>query len=467
MARAPEDLVYATVSDLGARLRRREISAVTLAQTCLDRIDALNPRLNAFITVTRANAIERARLADADLASGRDRGPLHGIPYALKDVIATKGILTTNGSRVSADWVPEIDATVAERLEQAGGVLVGKLNLWEFAMVGAAYGEVRNPWATGYSPGGSSSGAGSAVAAGLVPLAIGTDTGGSVRIPAAYCGTVGLRPTYGRVSRYGVTANAWSVDTVGPLTRTVRDTAIALTAIAGSDARDRTCTRAAVPRFDATSADLKGLRVGLPREHFFDALHPEVEKVVRAATETLAELGATMVAVDVPHAGEAGLARTLHLAEAASFHEQRLRDSASLLGPELRARLERAQSYSAADYVKALRLRTVLTDEATRAFQACDVIVAPTDRNLPARIAGSAPPVTPPSGAPRIGGGNTFFSSMTGIPSLAIPCGFATSGPPLPISVLLHARPFDEVMLFRVGHAFQQATDWHLRRPSL
>jgi aspartyl-tRNA(Asn)/glutamyl-tRNA(Gln) amidotransferase subunit A len=329
------------------------------------------------------------------------------------------------------------------------------------------YGEVRNPWATDYSPGGSSSGAGAAVAAGLVPLAIGTDTGGSVRAPAAHCGIVGLRPTYGRVSRYGVTANAWSVDTVGPLTRTVQDAAFALTTIAGSDSRDRTCARAAVPRFDAASADLRGLRVGLPREHFFDSIHPEVENAVREATEALAKLGATLTTVDLPHAGEAGLARTLHLAEAASFHEQRLRDSASLFGSELRARLERAQSYSAADYVKALRLRTILTDEATRAFQACDVIASPTDRNLPARIAGSSPPTAAPAGAPRIGGGNTFFSSMTGIPSLAIPCGFAKSGPSLPISMLLHARPFDEVMLFRVGHAYQQATDWHLRRPAL
>jgi aspartyl-tRNA(Asn)/glutamyl-tRNA(Gln) amidotransferase subunit A len=464
MMRGPDDdLVFGSIAEHGARLRRRAVSALELTETYLARIEALNPRLNAFITVTRAGALDRARRADAELAAGRDRGALHGIPYALKDVIATKGILTTNGSRASADWVPDSDATVETRLDEAGGILLGKLNLWEFAMVGAAYGDVHNPWATEYSPGGSSSGAGAAVAAGLTPLAIGTDTGGSVRVPAAHCGLVGLRPTYGRVSRYGVTANAWSVDTVGPLTRTVEDAASVLAIIAGSDPRDRTCARTAVPRFDASTAgDVRGLRVGIPKEHFFDAIHPDVEAAVRQASAVLGTLGARIVPVDLPHAGASGLARTLHLAEAAAFHEQRLRDRGQLLGSELRARLERATSYAAVDYLKALRLRTVLTDEATRAFQACDVIVAPTDRGLPARLGPSQP-----GAAPTFGGPNTYFSSMTGMPSLAVPCGFSALAPSLPISMLLHARQFDETTLFRVGHAFQKATDWHLRRPTI
>jgi aspartyl-tRNA(Asn)/glutamyl-tRNA(Gln) amidotransferase subunit A len=435
-----------------------------VAEAFLDRIEALNRRLNAFITVTRSAALTRARRLDEETAQGRVRGPMHGIPYGLKDVIATRGILTTNGSRATAQWVPAFDATVEERLGAAGGVLVGKLNLWEFAMVGSAYGEVRNPWATEYSPGGSSSGAGAAVGARLVPIAIGTDTGGSIRIPAAHCGVAGLRPTYGRVSRYGVTANAWSVDTVGPLAASVDDVAIVMSAISGADPRDRTCAVRPVPLFDpAGTGSLAGLRIGLPETAFFTEMHPEVAEPVRTAVTELERLGARTVPVDLPHAGDAGLLRTLHLAEAASCHERRLLEQGALLGPELRARLERAGSYSAADYVKALRLRTVLMEEAGRAFETCDVIASPTDRNLPVRI-GSPPQAA--TAASTIGGPNTFFASMTGLPALAIPCGFSTTPPRLPVSLQLLARPFDEALLIRVGRAFQQVTDWHKQRPS-
>jgi len=459
---APIHFMTQTARELGGLLRRREVTAQAVTEACLDRIEALNPHLNAFITVTRARAIERARRADQELTRGRDRGPLHGVPYALKDVIATRGILTTNGSRSSADWVPSFDATVQERLDAAGGVLVGKLNLWELAMAGSAYGDVHNPWALDHSPGGSSSGAGAAVSARVVPIAIGTDTGGSIRIPAAHCGVVGLRPTYGRVSRYGVMANAWSVDTVGPLARTVDDVALTLTAIAGADPRDRTCSSLQPPPSDTPfSDDLKGVRLGVP-ERFFKGAHPDVERSVRAAIEVLEELGARVAVVDLPHADAAGLARTLHLVEAASFHEQRLRTRSALLGPEVRARLVRAQSYAGVDYVKALRLRTLMMAEASTAFQTCDVIVAPTDRSLPVRLATSsvAAPATP------VAEPNTFFASMTGLPALAIPCGMSRGTPALPISMQLHGRPFEEVVLFRVGRAFQRATEWHSRAPA-
>lgn len=460
------DLTDRTVGELGALLRRREVSAVALTEAHLARIEALNSRLNAFLTVTGPLALERARRADAELASGRDRGPLHGIPYALKDVIATKGILTTNGSKASAHWVPAANATVEDRLDAAGSVLLGKLNLWEFAMVGTAYGEVHNPWALEYSPGGSSSGAGASVAAGLVPIAIGTDTGGSVRIPAAHCGIVGLRPTYGRVSRYGVTANAWSVDTVGPITGTVEDQALVLAAIVGADPNDRTSAAVPPPVIDFSAGpSLRHVRIGIPKDHFFNQTHPDVESAVRRAIAALVALGATTVTVDLPHAGEAAIARTLHLAEAASFHERRLRNGSSLLGKEIRTRLERAASYSAVDYVKALRLRTLLVEEAARAFDACDVIVAPTDRNLPVPI---VPPATSTTNrtAP-VGGPNTAFASMTGLPALALPCGFSAGQPALPVSMLLHAPPFDEAALLRIGHAYQRVTDWHARRPEL
>ena len=441
-------------------LRRREVSARDLAETCLARIEALDGRLNAFITVTRVQALARAHEMDAELSRGRDRGPLHGIPYALKDVIATRGILTTNGSQTSKDWVPAFDATVQARLEAAGGVLVGKLNLWELAMSGAAYGEVRNPWALEYSPGGSSSGAGAAVAARLVPVAIGTDTGGSIRVPAAHCGVVGLRPTYGRVSRYGVTANAWSVDTVGPLTTSVDGTALVLAEISGPDPHDRTsAARPATGEDRRAGESLIGLRIGIPRQHFFDGTHAEIERAVHAAVSTIEQLGARAVPIDLPHAGEAALARTLHLVEAASCHEVRLRTQGDQIGAGLRTRLERASSYAAIDYLKALRLRTVMMDEAKQAFTSCDVFIAPTDRGLPARIESAPSTAT--------AGPTTFFASMTGLPALAVPCGFSSGSPPLPISMQLHAPPFGESVLFRVGRAYQQVTDWHARIPTI
>jgi aspartyl-tRNA(Asn)/glutamyl-tRNA(Gln) amidotransferase subunit A len=459
------EVVFESVHELGFRLRRRELSAVDLAGAFLDRIDALNPRLKAFITVTRHHALQRARRADAELRSGRDLGALHGVPYALKDVIATKGILTTNGSRASAEWVPSFDATVEERLASAGGVLVGKLNLWEFAMVGSCFGEVLNPWSVEHSAGGSSSGAGAAVGARLVPLAIGTDTGGSIRIPAAYCGVVGFRPTYGRVSRYGVTANAWSVDTVGPLTSTVADAGIALTAIAGADRRDRTCSTRPVAVPPAASKDIRGMRVGVPEAHFFEDIDAQVDRAVRHSIDVLAQMGARVVPIRIPHASDAALLRTLHLAESASLHERRLKEQSALLGESFRQRLERGWSYAAPDYVKALRLRSVLMEEVADAFTRCDVFVTPSARNVATRVNVGTEPTTQPSAVPV--GAHTFVASMTGIPSLALPCGLTAGRPALPISMLLHAPPFEESALIRTGQVFQMVTDWHRQVPSL
>ena len=321
---------FQTIAQLSRRLSRRELSARELTLECLERIDAANPTLNAFLTVAREQAIARAELADRELKSGRRRGPLHGIPYAVKDVIATRGVTTSNGSRAARRPSQEDDATVVARLNRAGAVLVGKLNLWEFAMTGAVFGDVRNPWHTDFSASGSSGGSAAAVAAGLVPLAIGTDTGGSIRVPAAHCGVVGLRPTYGRVSRHGVTPNAWSVDTVGPLTRSAADAALAFQAISGPDPADRTTTAspAAGVEENAAVVNRSRWRIGLVKSQF-DAAHPEVTTAVTEALKALERLGHTLLDVDVPHAGDAAAARTLHLAEAAAFHEQRLLDAGS------------------------------------------------------------------------------------------------------------------------------------------
>jgi aspartyl-tRNA(Asn)/glutamyl-tRNA(Gln) amidotransferase subunit A len=451
VSRSVGAVAYQTIEQLAKRLARRELSSRELVQQCLARVEALNPSLNAFLTIAGEQALARADRADRERAKGRAAGSLHGIPYAVKDVIATKGIPTTDGSRAVRKR-DDVDAEVVSRLDRAGAVLLGKLNLWEFAMVGSPFGLVRNPWNTEYSASGSSGGSAAAVAAGLVPLALGTDTGGSIRVPAAHCGVVGLRPTYGRISRDGVTPNAWSVDTVGPITRTAEDAAIAFRALAG----DEGMTAAKARRTPAVR-----WKLGLIRS-FFENAHPDVEGAVMAALRELERRGSRLVDVDVPHAADAPLARTLHLAEAAAFHEDRLRDPSSGIGQELRSRLREAQTYPAVAYIKGLRLRTLLVEETRRAFQSCDLLVMPTDRGLPARASGD-----PASAAGRSGGPNTFLASMTGEPALAIPCGFATSRPGLPVSLMLQAPAHREDRLFAAAAALQRLTDWHERHPAI
>jgi aspartyl-tRNA(Asn)/glutamyl-tRNA(Gln) amidotransferase subunit A len=469
------ELTFRPAHELGALLRDREVSPVELANAFLDRIDELNPRLNAFITVTAEVARERAREAEREIASGGYRGPLHGIPYAPKDILATRGIRTTNGSRVTADWVPDFDSTITERLDRAGAILLGKLNLLEFAMgsgVLSGFGPSRNPWDTDYSPSGSSSGSGTALAAYLCPLSIGTDTGGSIRGPAAACGIVGLKQTYGRVSRYGVTTLSWTLDHAGPMTKTVADCASVLQVIAGHDAKDPTSSSEPVPDYSrALTRELSGLRIGVPRSYFFDDAHPEVEAAVRGALDLLAREGARLVEVDLPHARYAGSAGWIvAMTEATSFHEKRLRDSPGLFDPLVRERLETAKFYAATDYVKSLRLRSILQEEMARVFERSDVMAVPGTTGLPARLespetAGSD--VKPGSTSPPYRGGNTFLGNMTGNPAITIPCGFSKGPPSLPIAIQFYGRPFDEPTLLRVAHAHESLTDWHKRRPPL
>jgi aspartyl-tRNA(Asn)/glutamyl-tRNA(Gln) amidotransferase subunit A len=454
-------------------IRARQITSLELTEAYLARTAALNPKVNAFITVTADRAREDARAADAALARGEVAGPLHGVPYAPKDILATRGILTTNGSKVTANWVPTGESTITSRLAHARVVLVGKLNLLEFAMgsgVVSGFGPARNPWALDYSPAGSSSGSGAALAAHMVPLSIGTDTGGSIRGPAAFCGIVGLKQTYGRVSRHGVTTLAWTLDHAGPMTRTVADAAFMLQIIAGADSIDRSCTADPVPDYSpALRGDLKGLRVGVPTRHFTEGADADIEKAYRAALETLTSLGALLVDVDVPHAQYAGSAGWIvAMAEAAQFHEKRLRESPELFDPIVRERLDAARFYPATDYIKALRVRTVLMDEMADVLKRCDVMAVPGNTALPSRLeppAVAATDVKPGSKPTPFRLSNTFLGNMTGLPALTLPCGFSSGTPTLPIGLQLYGRAFDEFTLFRVGHAYEQATEWHRRRP--
>jgi aspartyl-tRNA(Asn)/glutamyl-tRNA(Gln) amidotransferase subunit A len=468
-------LLFAPAHQQAALIRTKQISSLELTEAYLTRIASLNPRVNAFITITADRARADARAADAAIARGEVAGPLHGVPYAPKDILATKGILTTNGSKVTAKAVPDYESTITARLAHAGAVLVGKLNLLEFAMgsgVVSGFGPARNPWDLDYSPAGSSSGSGAALAAHMVPLSIGTDTGGSIRGPATFCGIVGLKQTYGRVSRHGVTTLAWTLDHAGPMTRTVADAALMLQIIAGADAKDRTCTADPVPDYaSALRGDLKGLRIGVPRRYFTEGGHADVDAAFQAALKTIASLGAATVEVDVPHARYATSAGWIvAMAEAAQFHEKRLRETPQLFDPIVRERLDAARFYSATDYIKALRVRTLLMDDMAKALAECDVIAVPGNTRLPTKleppeIAGTD--VKPGAKATPFPPGNTFIGNMTGLPALALPCGFSAGSPTLPIGLLLYGKAFDELTLFRVGHAYEQATEWHKRRPSL
>ena len=355
-----------------------------MTEAFLDRAEALNPRVNAFITVTaRARARGGARRRRRKSLPVKYRGPLHGLPYAPKDILATKGIKTTNGSKVTPTRCPITSRRSPSACNDAGAILIGKLNLLEFAMgsgVLSGFGPARNPWHLDYSPAGSSSGSGAALAAYMTPLSIGTDTGGSIRGPANNCGIVGFKQTYGRVSRYGVTTLSWTLDHAGPMTKTVADAAAILQVIAGADPNDadQRPRAGAGLREVAHRQDVKGLRVGVPTNYFFEDVNPETDKAVRAAVALLKEMGATIVEVEGAARQSGELRRLDHRhGGGRRFHEQRLKDKPELFDPIVRERLEAARFYPATDYVKSMRIRSILIDEMRQVFATCDVMAVP------------------------------------------------------------------------------------------
>lgn len=465
------DLLFKPVSELAPLLKARKVSPVELVQALLVQIDAANPKVKAFLTVTRDEALAQAREAEREIAK-RYRGSLHGIPYAVKDIVATRGVRTTNGSKVTADWVPDFDATVVRRLTQAGAILIGKLNLLEFAMgsgqVGLS-GPARNPWDLERSPSGSSSGSGVAIAAGMVPLTIGTDSGGSIRGPAKRCGVVGLKPPLGRVSRHGVTTLSWTLDHVGPMSRTVADNAALLQVVAGHDEQDEFSSRQVVPDYaKALNGKVKGLRIGIPTEHFFTNVQPDVNAALQTALGELRKLGATTIDVKIKDAALCSPASGVILSsEAAAFHETRLKKQAHLMDPLVRERLEAATFHTAVDYIKALRIRTQLMQEMRRVFRTCDVLMLPAGNPAPKLtdeiMTTDVPPNPPPPARPDA----VNLANVTGIPSLVIPCGFTNDIKPLPIGIQLCTKPFAEPLLFRLAAAYQGVTDWHHRHPAI
>lgn len=468
----PLELCYMSAGQLSRLIQSRELSPIEVIDAHLSRIQSTDQVLNSFITLLPEQARAAARRVESEISAGNYRGPLHGIPVGLKDLFNTGGVRTTSGSRIFDNFIPQQDCTVATRFHQAGAILLGKLNMHQFAYGPTGenpdYGHMHNPWDPERFAGGSSGGSGSAAAAGQCTITMGSDTGGSVRIPAALCGIVGLKPTYGRVSRHGLTPLSWCMDHPGPMVRTVEDAAMTMNAIAGYDPKDVASSQAEVPDYtSALTKDIRGLRIGVPREFFEAPLDAEVAQVVKKAIELLEQLGASVQEVSFPMFERAqAISGTILMAEAAAYHRKLLARDGDKLYPPVRLRLEAGLFITAADYLKAQQGRALFNREARELLREVDLLAGPME------------PVTAPvllstevqAGEQTIGttAALTQYSrpyNITGFPAISVPCGFSGAG--LPIGLQLAGRPFDELTVLRAAHAYEQATDWHQRRPPI
>jgi aspartyl-tRNA(Asn)/glutamyl-tRNA(Gln) amidotransferase subunit A len=457
------ELHYATIEELAGPIQQQEISPLELTEAALQRVEALNERLGVFITVTADQARAAAKQAEQEIKRGEYRGPLHGIPVSLKDLYNTAGVRTTSGSKILADYVPTEDATSVTRLREAGAVILGKTNLHEFAFgptgINPHYGTTRNPWDPERVPGGSSGGSGVAVAVGMGCASMGSDTGGSIRIPATLCGVVGLKPTYGRVSRHGVFPLAWSADHVGPLTRSVRDAAFVLDAIAGHDLRDPASSELPVPDVsEALSGEVGAMRAGVLQENLA-GVEPEVRRLFDAAVETLRGLGLKVEAVSVPEARYAGGSNAATIfGEAGAIHQRWLGERPQDYGADTRSRLELGAMMPAAHYIKGQQARSAIIAAFEPIWDQFDVLLLPTI----------------PIVAPTIEAGlenrvrnqlteNTRLFNLLGAPACSVPCGLTSAG--LPVGLTVAGRAFDEASVLEVGLAYERATGWTKQHP--
>ena len=482
-----EPLYRLSISKLAPLLARGEVSPVEVTAQLLARIKERNGELNAYLTVDETGALEQAREAEARLGRG-EASPLTGIPLALKDVMVTKGLRTTCASKILENFVPPFDATVVTRLRREGAVILGKANMDEFAMgsstENSAYGPTHNPWHRDYIPGGSSGGSAAAVAADLCVASLGSDTGGSIRQPASHCGVVGLKPTYGRVSRYGLVAYASSLDQIGPITKEVRDAAILLNTIAGHDPKDSTSVPQAAPDYTAAlGREIHGLKIGVPREYFGHGLDPEVEAAIRAALKTMDGLGADLIEVSLPHTeyavatyyvvavaeASSNLARYDGVkygfrAEGKNLMETYLNTRTQGFGAEVRRRImlgtyTLSSGYYDAYYKKGSQVRALIRKDFETAFQTCDLIACPVSPTPAFRLGEKvADPLTM-----YLSDIFTISANLAGIPGISVPCGFSSVG--LPIGLQLLGPPFGEADILQAAYAFEQATDFHRRKP--
>ena len=473
---APYEL---TITEAGALLRERKLSPVALTKAYLDRIAELDPKVNCFISVFADEAMARAKTVEGEISAGNYRGALHGIPIAVKDIYATNGHLTTCGSKILKDNVTSYDATTVARLTGAGCILLGKLTLSEFALGGdvnplTGIGPTRNPWNLDRSCAGSSSGSGAAVSASFCAGALGTDTGGSIRLPAGFCGIVGMKPTFGRVSRHGVTPLAWSLDTAGPMTRSVADNALMLQAIAGADPLDPACADKPVPDYaEGLRRGVKGLRIGMPKQFMLEYATAETAAAVQAAAELLARQGAIVREVDLPHLKYAlGAEYVIIFSEPVAYHSKYFRQGKfDLYTPASKVNWDAGRFINAADYTQAQRVRRYIIRDFEQAYEQVDVIFSSSTGVEATRIRDEQEHPAAMADTPA---GKVSYSeiswrlpspaNLAGLPTLALPCGFSSSG--LPLGLQIMGRHWDEATVYRVGAAYESATDWHTRRPT-
>ncbi|MCH8029651.1 MAG: Asp-tRNA(Asn)/Glu-tRNA(Gln) amidotransferase subunit GatA [Candidatus Dadabacteria bacterium] len=485
------ELPYLTISEAANLIKKKELSPLELTNAVLNRVEEQDGKLNSYITVLKDRAIAQAEEAEKRVASGNYLGPLHGVPIGLKDIFVMKGSQTTCGSKILEGFVSPYNATVVEKLLGAGAVIVGKNNMDEFAMgssnENSYFGPAKNPWDTDRVPGGSSGGAAAAVGASLCLGSVGTDTGGSIRQPASFCGVVGMKPTYGRVSRYGMVAFASSLDQAGPLTKTVEDAAIILGAIAGVDPNDSTSVNAPVPDYTASlTDDLKGVRVGVPKEYFIEGVDAEVDSAVRKAIELIEDLGASVEEISLqyteyavsayyiiaPSEASSNLARFdgvrygFREEGAKTMHDVYFHSRAAGFGDEVKRRImigtyALSSGYYEAYYLKAQRVRTLIKRDFEEAFKKVDVIVTPTSPETAFKIGEKASdPLTM-----YLSDILTIPCNLAGLPGISVPCGFSSAGLPIGLQVL--GRPFDEESILRVAHAYECRTNWNERHPEL
>ena len=485
------ELPFLTIKEASELLKKKEISPVELTQSILDRINDKDDNLNTYVTVLADKALESAKQAEAEITAGNYLGPLHGIPLGLKDIFITKDITTTCGSKMLENFIPPYDATVTQKLLSSGAVILGKNNMDEFAMGSSTetsyFGPTRNPWDLERVPGGSSGGSASATAASLCLGSVGTDTGGSIRQPAALCGVVGMKPTYGRVSRFGMIAFASSLDQAGPITKTVEDTAIILNAISGPDPNDSTCLNVPVPDYTKSlNNDLKGLKIGIPKEYFVEGMDKDVEDASRKAISAMENLGAEIVEISLPHTEYAvltyyiiapseassnlarydGVKYGFRAEGAESLRDMYFKTRAQGFGDEVKRRImlgtyALSSGYYDAYYLKAQKVRTLIKNDFDEAFKIVDAIAAPTTPEVAFKIGEK----TQDPIKMYLSDVLTIPCNIAGLPGISVPCGFSSNGLPIGIQVL--GKPFDEETVIHVAHAYEQSTNWGDKRPEV
>jgi aspartyl-tRNA(Asn)/glutamyl-tRNA(Gln) amidotransferase subunit A len=465
-----QELCTLSIHELGRRISRKEISPVALTQAYLERIETVDQSLNAFVAVAAEQALADARRAEQEIVSGRYKGPLHGIPIAHKDLYDVRGLATTAGSKVFSGRIAEEDAHSVARLKGAGSIVIGKTNMHELAYGAtgdqSAFGPTHNPWDTDRIPGGSSSGSAVAVAAGLCAAATGSDTGGSIRVPGALCGVVGIKPTFGRVSRHGLVALSWTMDHAGPITRTVTDAALMLGAMAGYDPRDPACVNRPVPDFtEGLGRDLSGMRIGIDRAWALSQLQPEVKTGFEAALALLRQLKAEIVEISLPRMAEVyDAAIAMQAPEATSLYEEALKSRPQDFSDRVRERLQRGFAITGIEYARARQLGELVRRDIEEMFGKISLIATPTCPVAATKL-GQDNVSMEGEEKPLLGILSRFTRvfNLTGNPAITVPCGFSQEG--LPVGLQLVGAAWNEAIVFQAAHAYEQATEWHRSRP--